>query len=229
MNRDDLTSKVFTSSPIPGIGRMYRTGDLGRWLPGGKIEYLGRMDDQIKLNGHRIELGEIEQVILKSGLVQDCVAMVLNTLARPQIAAFCVFGTSTDTEIQKPEAYKPRINQLKESLGSLAHYMVPKTVFPMGRFPRSAANKTDRKNLKRMAEALDAESFARYSLAAAPEIQEGTLEEPKSKEERLLRHIWSDLFQIDKSLIGKNLLPCCSHFMEMVPRDHRRADCSLVA
>ena len=72
MDREDLTSKVFVPSPIAGVGRMYRTGDLGRWLPGSILEYLGRMDHQIKLNGHRIELGEIEQVILRSFLVQDC-------------------------------------------------------------------------------------------------------------------------------------------------------------
>lgn len=201
MNREDLTAKVFVPSPIPSVGRMYRTGDLGRWLPGGNLEYLGRMDHQIKLNGHRIELGEIEQVILRSGLVRDCVAMVLDKLSRPQLAVFCIFEPSIEATIEEPSTYTSKLLQLKGSLGSLAHYMVPKIVFPMGRFPRSSANKTDRQQLKKLAEALDTSKLSQYSLdVVGAEVD--TFKSPISVEETFLQNEWSELFQINKSEIG---------------------------
>jgi acyl-CoA synthetase (AMP-forming)/AMP-acid ligase II len=201
MNREDLTAKVFVPSPIPSVGCMYRTGDLGRWLPGGNLEYLGRMDHQIKLNGHRIELGEIEQVILRSDLVQDCVAMVLDKSSRPQLAVFCIFENSTEVDIEEPSTYTSKLLQLKGSLGSLAHYMVPKIVFPIGRFPRSSANKTDRQRLKKLAEALDTSKLSQYSLdVVGAEVD--TFKSPISAEETFLQNEWSELFQIDKSEVG---------------------------
>ena len=201
MNREDLTAKAFVLSPIPSVGRMYRTGDLGRWLPGGNLEYLGRMDHQIKLNGHRIELGEIEQVILRSNLVQDCVAMTLDKLSKPQLAVFCIFETATEVTIEESSTYTSKLLQLKGSLGSLAHYMVPKVVFPMGRFPRSSANKTDRKRLKKLAEALETSKLFQYSLdVVGAEVE--TFKSLLSAEETFLQNEWSELFQVDKSEIG---------------------------
>ncbi len=70
--RDDLTAERF----IHHNGqRMYRTGDLCRWLADGTIEYLGRLDHQVKLRGFRIELGEIEAVLRKHAQVRDCIVM----------------------------------------------------------------------------------------------------------------------------------------------------------
>jgi hypothetical protein len=208
MNRDDLTSAAFTACPMDGIQRMYRTGDLGRWLPGGAIEYLGRMDFQIKLNGHRIELGEIEQVIMKNGLAQDCVAVVLDKLPRPQIAVFCIFKASATAGIQDAQEYRIEVNKMKENLGSLAHYMVPKTIFPMNRFPRSGANKTDRKALKQMAEELEPTLLIQYSLVESQRVQPAVADaldaDLKTGEEKLLQRIWADIFQIDTSSIGEN-------------------------
>ena len=64
LNRPELTKEKFVKNPF-GEGRMYRTGDLARWLEDGNIEYLGRIDEQIKIHGFRIELGEIENAILE--------------------------------------------------------------------------------------------------------------------------------------------------------------------
>lgn len=64
--KPDLTARRFVPHPFsadPGA-RVYRTGDLVKWLPDGRLVYLGRMDDQVKLRGHRVELGEIENALL---------------------------------------------------------------------------------------------------------------------------------------------------------------------
>ena len=62
LNRPELTAEKFIPNPF-GPGRLYKTGDLARWLPDGNIEFLGRIDHQVKLRGFRIELGEIESVL----------------------------------------------------------------------------------------------------------------------------------------------------------------------
>ena len=65
LNQSDLTAQRFVADPFDGNGeQLYRTGDWVRWLPDGRIEYLGRLDHQVKIRGFRIELGEIETQIL---------------------------------------------------------------------------------------------------------------------------------------------------------------------
>ena len=76
LNRPELTAERFMPIRWPdGLGRLYRTGDLGRWLPDGVIEYLGRLDHQVKLRGFRIELGEIESALTEHPAVREAVVM----------------------------------------------------------------------------------------------------------------------------------------------------------
>ncbi|HYO99699.1 MAG TPA: MupA/Atu3671 family FMN-dependent luciferase-like monooxygenase [Pyrinomonadaceae bacterium] len=77
LKRPDLTAARFVPDPFgsDGGGRLYRTGDLARYLPGGDIEFLGRMDDQVKVRGHRIELGEIETAIVQHAGVREAVVV----------------------------------------------------------------------------------------------------------------------------------------------------------
>jgi amino acid adenylation domain-containing protein len=74
LNRPDLTAERFISNPFSRKdgGRLYKTGDMGRYLPDGSIEYLARMDQQLKLRGYRIELGEIESVMATHSSVRNC-------------------------------------------------------------------------------------------------------------------------------------------------------------
>jgi amino acid adenylation domain-containing protein len=75
LNKPTLTAEKFIPNPFTNSGKMYKTGDKVKWLADGNIEYLGRADDQVKIQGHRIELGEIEDVLLQSEFV--CQAVVL--------------------------------------------------------------------------------------------------------------------------------------------------------
>src|SRR4029077_20677005 len=73
LNRPELTSECFVPNPFSrdSAARLYRTGDRARHLPDGKIEFLGRIDDQIKIRGYRIELGEIETVLAQHPGVRE--------------------------------------------------------------------------------------------------------------------------------------------------------------
>src|SRR5207247_9602105 len=75
--RPEMTAERFLANPFSAKdgGRMYRTGDLCRWLPDGNIEYLGRLDHQVKLRGFRIELGAIESVLAKHAGVRQCLVL----------------------------------------------------------------------------------------------------------------------------------------------------------
>ncbi|PUZ30107.1 tyrocidine synthetase-3 [Chitinophaga costaii] len=79
LNKEALTAKRFIADPFAGSGaRMYKTGDLARWLPDGTLEYVGREDDQLKINGYRIEPGEIESLLKSHPDVQQAVVTLVN-------------------------------------------------------------------------------------------------------------------------------------------------------
>ncbi|MEO8156419.1 MAG: amino acid adenylation domain-containing protein [Betaproteobacteria bacterium] len=93
LNRADLSAAKFVRDPFSRdtTARIYRTGDLARYLPDGNIEFCGRIDDQIKLNGYRVELGEIECALREQGGVRDTVALAReDESGTPQLVAYVV-------------------------------------------------------------------------------------------------------------------------------------------
>jgi amino acid adenylation domain len=87
-NAPELTARSFVEDP--SHGRMYRTGDLGFYRPGGEIEILGRLDDQIKIRGHRIELGEVESVLVEHEAVAQAAVVAIGHGAQRRLHAFVV-------------------------------------------------------------------------------------------------------------------------------------------
>ncbi|KAI9873979.1 MAG: hypothetical protein M1830_010338, partial [Pleopsidium flavum] len=201
LNRDDLTLQAFVPCDYLDGTLMYRTGDLARWLPDGEIECLGRKDNQVKIAGHRIELGEIEHAILQSSAVHGCAVLVLDVHGKPQVIAFCVFKPSLDTKIADAGSHIEQMIELRDSLKTLPSYMVPRFIFPMGKFPRLPSQKVDLHLLRQMTESLDAVAMGQYSVEALG-MQEQNYSPTENNEEALLEKICSDIFQIPKCQIG---------------------------
>ena len=137
LNKPELTSEKFISSPFIKGERLYRTGDLAKWHSDGSIEYLGRIDKQVKIRGFRIELGEIEnQLELLPAIKQAVVVVKENENASKQLIAYVIDGGNFND--------KEAINSLKEILPD---YMVPHVYITLESFPLTRNGKIDTKSL----------------------------------------------------------------------------------
>jgi amino acid adenylation domain-containing protein len=141
LQRAELTADRFVVDPFGSSpnGRLYRTGDLARWLPDGAIEYLGRIDHQVKLRGFRIELGEIEAAIADQHGVREVVVVVRedNPGDRRLVAYLAGAGASP-----------PDVEAIREALGRrLPEYMVPSALVILDALPLTSSGKIDRKAL----------------------------------------------------------------------------------
>lgn len=135
----ERTAASFITHPATGE-RLYRTGDLGRWLPDGVIEFLGREDNQVKVQGYRIELGEIEAAIRRHPAVRDAaVAARSDERGERRLVAGVVTA---------PEATRPSTAALREFLAErLPAYMVPPEIALLDALPVTPNGKVDRKAL----------------------------------------------------------------------------------
>ncbi|KAF9888999.1 hypothetical protein FE257_008169 [Aspergillus nanangensis] len=206
VNREDLSRAVFLEDVLD-TPRLYRTGDLARWLPGGELECLGRKDSQVKINGHRIELAEIEQAILTTGLVQGAAVQGVLVKGNKQLVAFCVFQPGS-CEILSAEDHTMVARQLLSSLNTLAHYMVPKYIIPVGDFPKMPSRKTDRKLLARWVDQLDLLTLSQYAFEGSG-TQE-TIIPVTTENEFRLQQFWAQILGLSQDNIGKN-----SHFLSL--------------
>lgn len=141
-NRPDLTADRFLPDPFslePG-GRMYRTGDLGRYRTDSAIEYLDRIDTQLKLRGHRVELGEIETVLHAHPLVRSCAVTVVGAAADDRYLAAYLVAVDPDAP--------PTGSEIRAHLAQrLPNYMVPSRMLLLPSLPLTSSGKVDRKAL----------------------------------------------------------------------------------
>ncbi|MDN4012927.1 amino acid adenylation domain-containing protein, partial [Chryseobacterium gambrini] len=137
LNLPDLSSEKFVANPFVDGRKMYRTGDLGRWLPDGNIEYLGRIDHQVKIRGHRIELGEIEnQVFSYNTSIKFTIADVKEHEGEKSLVVYYVSDTIID---------KQKLSEYLES--KLPQYMLPSFYVALESMPLTSNGKIDRKML----------------------------------------------------------------------------------
>lgn len=136
-NRQELTDQKFLWVPLKDQKpiRLYRTGDWGRFLPNGDIEYLGRIDHQVKIWGHRVELEEIESVLTKFRLVNE--AIVVQDKENEHLIAFYTTNTARDIK----EALHSHLSRF------LPDYMIPSIFYKIDRWPTTPNGKIDRASL----------------------------------------------------------------------------------
>ncbi|MCB2250910.1 non-ribosomal peptide synthase/polyketide synthase [Pseudomonas chlororaphis] len=169
--RPGLTAERFVTSPFEAGARLYRTGDRVRQRADGVIEYLGRLDHQVKLRGLRIELGEIETRLQQHPLVREAVVLVQGG---KQLVGYLVLEDAEPaTDWQQP---------LKAwLLGSLPEYMVPTYLMPLAKLPVTANGKLDRKALP-LPEAAAQQAFVA----------------PEDAMQKALAAIWGDVLGIEQ-------------------------------
>ncbi|PAO70372.1 surfactin non-ribosomal peptide synthetase SrfAA, partial [Bacillus sp. X2(2017)] len=136
-NRPELTEEKFVPHPFASGERMYKTGDLARWLPNGNIEFIGRIDHQVKIRGQRIELGEIEHQLQTHDRVQESVVLAVDQGAGDQLLCAYYVG---EGDISSQEL---REHAAKD----LPAYMVPAVFIQMDELPLTGNGKIDRRAL----------------------------------------------------------------------------------
>ncbi|MCW3112576.1 MAG: linear pentadecapeptide gramicidin synthetase LgrD, partial [Segetibacter sp.] len=139
LNEPELTAEKFIKDPFSEqpSARVYVTGDLCRWLPDGNIEYLGRIDDQIKIRGHRIEIGEVESVMLQSHLVKKALVVGReDARGNKQLVGYVV-----------PEGDFNKEGVFAHLKNSLPGYMIPVILVELKHLPLTPNGKIDRKAL----------------------------------------------------------------------------------
>ncbi|MEJ8545006.1 amino acid adenylation domain-containing protein [Brevibacillus borstelensis] len=201
-NRPELTAEKFVDNPLIPGEKMYMTGDLARWLPNGQIEYLGRIDHQVKIRGHRVEPGEIESLLLRHPAVRET-AVIAREDHHGQ-AYLCAYyvpeGDVTPAQLREYAA--------KE----LPAYMIPTYFVALEKMPLTPNDKIDRKALPE------------------PEREQSTgreYEPPRDEREQLLAAIWQEVLGLDRIGIKDNFFECGGHSlkaMAVITRVHKELD-----
>ena len=204
LGRPDLTNEKFISDPFSAEAgaRMYKTGDLVRWLPDGNIEYLGRLDHQVKVRGFRIELGEIEAVLREHPAVRETVVVARKDASgEKSLVAYLV-----------PHAMQqPTLGDLRAHVRQkLPNYMVPSAFVLLESLPITPNGKVDRRALP---------SPEERRLQTAHEY-----EAPRTPLQRDLAAIWAEVLRLDRVGIHDNFFELGGHSLlaNALGRGHRK-------
>ncbi|QDY84671.1 amino acid adenylation domain-containing protein [Paenibacillus polymyxa] len=168
LHRPELSREKFVLNPFREQQRMYKTGDLARWLPNGEIEYLGRIDHQVKVRGYRVELGEITQRILAHESIHEtCILPITNVNGIVSLSAYYV-----SEEYLSPAMLRKFLSK------ELPDYMIPAHFVHLLAMPLTANGKIDAKGLPHPNESLE------FKVA------------PRNEQEKLLADLWSEVLSV---------------------------------
>ncbi|WP_025715726.1 non-ribosomal peptide synthetase [Paenibacillus sp. 1-18] len=168
LHRSELSREKFVPNPFREQQRMYKTGDLARWLPNGEIEYLGRIDDQVKVRGYRVELGEITQRLLEHESIREtCILPVTSVNGIVSLVAYYVSEECLATAMLRKFLSK-----------ELPDYMIPAHFVHLSAMPLTANGKIDTKGLPHPNESLESKVA------------------PGNELEKLLVDLWSEALSV---------------------------------
>jgi amino acid adenylation domain-containing protein len=193
LNQPGLSASRFVPHPfskLPG-DRLYRSGDLARYRKDGEIEYLGRIDQQVKIRGHRIELGEVEAVLGGKAGVKQCVVVVRDDAGRgKQLVAY----------IEPLPAATVNLEVVRKELGQvLPDYMVPSAFVLLEKIPITVNGKLDRRALP------------------APDHQSESYRPPVTAQERQLCQIFEEVLGVTRVGLDDNFFDLGGHSL-LAPR-----------
>jgi amino acid adenylation domain-containing protein len=192
--RPELTAERFIANPLhaktePISERLYRSGDLGRYLANGDIEYLGRLDHQVKLRGFRIELGEIEAALAQLPTVQESIVLMREDSPGDQRLVAYIIPNSNQS---------PTTSDLRKGLKQkLPEYMVPGMYVFLEAFPLSASGKIDRKALP-LPDSVHPETGANFKA-------------PGNEIEQQMAEIWQQVLNLGRVSINDNFFDLGGH------------------
>jgi len=183
MNYPEITAEKFIENPFISGGRLYKTGDIAKWLSNGKIEFIGRMDNQVKVRGHRIELAEIENQLLKHHKIKEAIVTTTDKnnprSHELELAAYIVMNSSLQDDDFNP-------SELKDYLKSqLPEHMVPYYFVKLKKIPLTFNGKVDMKRLP-------------------PPSTGGRTDDrvaPRDRVEEDLAVLWSEVVELEKESI----------------------------
>jgi len=191
LNRGELTAEKFVENPFAkeSGARLYKTGDVARFRADGVIEYVGRMDQQVKVRGFRIELGEIEAELMQHPEVSECVVLAREDEPGTKRLVAYVVGEKQAT---------PKVTELRNWMKErLPEYMVPAAFVTVPAIPVTANGKVDRRALP-MPE------------ASRPELEQEYVA-PRTPAEETLARIWADVLQLERVGVHDNFFELGGH------------------
>jgi amino acid adenylation domain-containing protein/FkbH-like protein len=193
LNRPELTEQKFVPHPFKTNARVYRTGDLARWRSDGNLEFLGRMDNQVKVRGFRIELGEIEAALRKEAGVKD--VAVLAREDQPGQKRLVGYVAVDWKKVLAKAGGSQRDRLYQETLRAalrktLPEYMAPPVFVLLNELPMTPNGKVDRKALPPPEQ--------------EPSYEEQDIIEPKTPTEQEVSSAWAEVLQIRKISVNEN-------------------------
>ena len=195
LNRPELTAEKFIPDPFntDPDARLYKTGDLARYLPDGSIDYLGRIDFQVKIRGLRVELGEIEAHLSALEEVSKCVVLMRED--EPGDQRLVAYYTPSDGQKISISAMRDQIQE------KVPQYMVPSNFMELGTLPLLSNGKVNRK-----------------ALPAPDKVQierTGPYMAPRSGTEQAISDIWRSVLKLDKVGVNDNFFDIGGHSLLM--------------
>ncbi len=203
LRRPGLSATRFVPNPFPGGAgeRLYRTGDLARFQADGNIEYIGRIDHQVKVRGFRIELGEIEAALAGLAGVRDAVVLAHDGVGGTQLVGYVVADSAEDAERLR--------ESLRESLKRyLPDYMVPAHLMLLERMPLTVNGKLDRQALPQPDASLSQQAYRA----------------PGSELEQRIAAIWAEILGVERVGLDDNFFELGGHSLLLLMLKERIGD-----